>query len=237
MSETFDALFRQGIERLHYDVEAKGEAKSKLHVVIWPTFSGLSDFEKSVAEKLSSWGISATAIDLYGQGKNPIDLESASSTMMSLISDPTSLHGLQKELTASACLNHSEKQIVHIGFCLGGRLALEAGLHLPASSAAVSFHGLMSFYRADSADKANTDVKILVLNGFQDPLVPSEAALEAKQYWNSLAIDWQFVDLGNTMHSFMRPGSNAPERGNLYNPVSEARGYAYMKSFLEELAS
>lgn len=235
MSDQFDSLFKHNVERLHYSVGAEKADSQGVKVVIWPTFAGLSDFEKSVAAEIAAFGVSATAVDLYGQGRNPIEMDAKSATMGQLLAEPVLLHGLLRELTDAVIGLQPNQKIIHLGFCLGGRLAIEAGLHLKDSHAAVSFHGLMSFYRAQSVEKANTQTKILVFNGYSDPLISDEEAQSAKQYWTALGMDWQFVDFGGTAHSFMLPHANAPERGNVYNPVAASRSYQYLKNFLNEL--
>lgn len=234
MNQTFEAIFKDNVKRMHYQVDGLSSDKSHIQVVIWPTFSGLTDFEKGIADHIASLGFSATALDLYGIDQNPVEMEQKRAKMGALVAEADPLHELQNELTQSACDAIHGKTIVHVGFCLGGRLALEAGLHLENSAGAVSFHGLMSFFRAQSEEKANTKTKILVLNGHQDPLVTEDDAQEAKRYWTSLAMDFQFVDFSNTMHSFMLPSANNPDHGSQYNPLVAKRGYSYLESFLEE---
>lgn len=234
MSEIFDSQFRYTIERIHYRADAGAAEPGKVHVVIWPTFAGLTDFEKDFADAVAASGVAATAVDLYGQGRNPVEPEARMEKMRLLLSEQEPLHRLQRELTDSVCHAGTDQVIVHLGFCLGGRLAIEAGLHLSDSAGAVSFHGLMSFYRAESPARVNTQTKILVLNGYSDPLVSDEDALAAKQYWTELGMDWQFIDFGGTVHSFMLPSANAPERGSLYHPLVAKRGYRYLAEFLSE---
>tara|TARA_R110000764_G_scaffold42194_1_gene94924 strand:+ start:545 stop:1255 length:711 start_codon:yes stop_codon:yes gene_type:complete len=234
VSQTFDSIFKQDVKRIHYQIDVLDSNKSHIHVVIWPTFSGLSDFEKSVADQIAAFGFSVTAIDLYGQDKNPVALDEKRAKMGALLAEAEPLHALQHQLTQSACDGMQTKTIVHVGFCLGGRLALEAGLHFEDSAGAASFHGLMSFFRAQSEDKANTKAKILVLNGHQDPLVPEGDAQEAKRYWTSLRMDFQFVDFSNTVHSFMLPSADNPDHGSQYNPLVAQRSYLYLANFLEE---
>ncbi|WP_421852841.1 dienelactone hydrolase family protein [Marinomonas sp.] len=234
MSQTFESLFKQDIKRMHYQVDGLSSSKSHIQVIIWPTFSGLSDFEKGIADKVVSMGFSATAVDLYGIDNNPVEMDQKRAKMGALVAEAEPLHELLNDLTQSACDAIHGKTIVHVGFCLGGRLALEAGLHLADSAGAVSLHGLMSFFRAQSEEKANTKAKILVLNGHQDPLVTEEDAQEAKRYWTGLGMDFQFVDFSNTMHSFMLPSANNPEHGSQYNPLTAQRAYGYLANFLEE---
>ncbi|MEL0625270.1 dienelactone hydrolase, partial [Marinomonas arenicola] len=59
-------------------------------------------------------------------------------------------------------------------------------------------------------------------------------AQSAKQYWTGLGIDFQFMDFGNSVHSFMLPSANNPEHGSLYNPVVAQRRYAYLENFLSD---
>ena len=234
MSQTFESIFKDNVKRMHYQVDGLSSDKSHIQVIIWPTFSGLTDFEKGVADRIASMGFSATALDLYGMGHNPVEMDEKKAKMGALLAEADPLHGLQKELTESACDAIHGKTIVHVGFCLGGRLALEAGLHLADSAGAASFHGLMSFFRAQSEEKANTKTKIMVLNGYEDPLVNESEAQEAKRYWAGLGMDFQYIDFASTMHSFMLPSADSPAHGSQYNPLTAQRGYQYLEHFLEE---
>ncbi|MEL0635689.1 MULTISPECIES: dienelactone hydrolase family protein [Marinomonas] len=234
MSDNFQSLFIDNVNRKHYQVDSSVADSKPIHVVIWPTFSGLSEFEKSIADKVASFGYSATAVDLYGSDRILESVEEKLSLMGVLLENAESLHGLQRSLTEQSTANISDKTVVHIGFCLGGRLALEAGLHFKNTVGAVSFHGLMSFNRA-AENQVNRDLKIMVLNGYDDRSVTDENALAAKQYWAGLGIDFQFIDFGNTMHSFMLPSANNPEHGSMYNPIVAERGYRYLQGFLNEL--
>ncbi|SBS29810.1 Dienelactone hydrolase family protein [Marinomonas spartinae] len=232
MNGSFQSLFVDNVSRQHYQADPATTEKSHIQVVIWPTFSGLTQFEKGIADQIAAFGYSATALDLYGTN-TPESMEDKRSIMGVLLSEESPLHDLQRSLVEAACPNASGKTIVHVGFCLGGRLSLEAGLHLTGSKGAVSFHGLMSFYRAAKED-VNQDVKIMVLNGYDDHLVSDEDSQSAKHYWTELGIDFQFMDFGNTMHSFMLPSANNPDHGSMYNPTVAKRGYHYLEYFLSE---
>ena len=234
MDITFESIFQENVRRVHYQVDGLSSDKSHIQVVIWPTFSGLSDFEKGIADRIASLGFSATAIDLYGVEGNPVEMDHKRAKMGALVAEADPLHLLLNELTESSCDGINGKTIIHVGFCLGGRLALEAGLHLENAAGAASFHGLMSFFRAQSEEKANTKAKIMVLNGYQDPLVTEGDAQEAKRYWTNLGMDFQFIDFSNTMHSFMLPSADNPDHGSQYNPQTAQRAFAYLANFLEE---
>lgn len=237
MATEFEKQFVAGVKRSHVHVAWDGDDSSNVHVVIWPTWGGLSDFEKGFAGDIASWGHTATAVDLYGIGNNPVELEDKSRTMMALISEKEPLTNLQTQITEEIAEAHPSKKLVHVGFCLGGRLAIEAGLHIPSSVGAASFHGLMSFHRAASAVEANRDAKFIIFNGYQDPLVEVAAADDARAYLDELGVDWQFIDFGGTKHSFMLPGANAPADGHAFSPEANARGRHYLRFFLNEFVN
>lgn len=236
MSAEFERQFVRGVNRAHSHVMWDDDT-SDIHVVIWPTWSGLSDFEKSFAEDVASWGHVVTAVDLYGQGNNPIELQDKADTMMALVAQKDALINLQTAIVNDIADVHPNKKLVHVGFCLGGRLAVEAGLHISSSRGAVSYHGLMNFYRADSNAQANTQSKFLICNGYQDPMVDVEAANNARAYFDQLGVDWQFVDFGAAKHSFMLPSANAPADGHAFSPEANARGRHYLRFFLDQLSA
>lgn len=235
MATEFERQFVNDVKRAHVHVAWDGDDSSDVHVVIWPTWSGLSDFEKGFAEDVVSWGHTATAVDLYGVGNNPTELQDKVDTMTLLVKEKAPLTALQHAITEDIAASHPNKKLVHVGFCLGGRLAIEAGLHLPNTSGAASYHGLMSFHRAEQGE-ANTDAKFLIFNGYQDPMVDVASATSARAYFDELGLDWQFVDFGRAKHSFMLPSANAPMDGHAFNEKANARGRNALRFFLSEIA-
>lgn len=236
MATEFEKQFVKDITRSHVHVAWVGEESSHVHVVIWPTWSGLSKFEQGFAEEVVSWGHTATAVDLYGLEHNPVEPQDKSDTMMALLKDPTAVLELQAKILQDIAEAHPNKKLAHVGFCLGGRLALEAALHLPASNAGISFHGLMNFNRPAPKDIANPNAKILVCNGYQDPMVDVALANEAKAYFHQTALDWQFMDFGQAKHSFMLP-STVDSDAHGFHPAVSARAKHMLRGLLDEMAN
>lgn len=237
MGTVFEEQFVHNITRAHVHVAWDGDDSSDVHVVIWPTWCGLSDFEKGFADTIVGWGHTATAVDLYGVGRNPIEPQAKADTMMALVADKDPLVALQKMICEDIAQAHPHKKLVHIGFCLGGRLAMEAGLHNPTSHGAVSFHGLMDFHRLDATEVFNKHTRFLIFNGFQDPMVAAESAHKARLYLDEQGLDWQFVDFGQTQHSFMLPEANSPQEGHAFNANASARSHNMLRYFLDDMAS
>ena len=83
MLAEFEKQFVTGVERAHSHVMWEDQS-SDVHVVIWPTWGGLSQFEKDMAEDIASWGHAVTAVDLYGVGNNPTELQDKMDTMTAI---------------------------------------------------------------------------------------------------------------------------------------------------------
>ena len=67
-------------------------------------------------------------------------------------------------------------------------------------------------------------------------LICKFAGLEFEAEMCAAKVDWQMILYGNTGHSFTNPGADAMKRpGFFYQPLSDARSWAQMRAFLEEI--
>ena len=94
----------------------------------------------------------------------------------------------------------------------------------------------MNFHRPSSLEDANQAAKFIIFNGYQDPMVDVDSASSARTYFDELGLDWQFVDFGQTKHSFMLPDANAAQDGHAFSAAASARGRNALRFFLSEIA-
>ncbi len=59
--------------------------------------------------------------------------------------------------------------------------------------------------------------KVLVLHGYNDPIVPMKDLFAFQKKMEENGTDWQTQVFSNTYHAFATPGSNDPTSGILYN--------------------
>jgi len=59
--QTFDAIFKQGVKRIHYQIDVLDSNKAHIHVVIWPTFFWFWVIWTAVAYQIAAFGFSVTA--------------------------------------------------------------------------------------------------------------------------------------------------------------------------------
>ncbi|CAA0135031.1 Uncharacterised protein [Mycolicibacterium vanbaalenii] len=74
----------------------------------------------------------------------------------------------------------------------------------------------------------------MVFHGWDDPYAPPEDVVALGRECSGRGIDWQLNAYGNTMHAFMAPWADDPERGILHSESAARRAWASLESFLDE---
>jgi len=209
--------------------------KKKPAVLVVHDWSGKNDFACQKAEKLAELGYIGFALDMYGKGKTGTTKEEKSALMQPLMQDR---FALQKRVQAAfdtvkkmdAVDPH---RIAIIGFCFGGLCALDLARSGVDIKAAVSFHGLL--VPPENVTRHPIKSKILVLHGYDDPMVSPQAVMDFADEMTAARADWQLTMFGNTMHAFMNPDAHDPDFGTVYNRQTEERSWNAMKAFFEEV--
>ncbi|HEY8991993.1 MAG TPA: dienelactone hydrolase family protein [Luteolibacter sp.] len=125
-------------------------------------------------------------------------------------------------------------RLASYGVCLGGHLAVRAGLH-EAITAVVAFYptdihtGKLGAGNCDDTfERMKTiDASLFLAWGRQDPHVPVEGRRQIHQLLEDHERDFEWHEF-NAAHAFLR------DEGNRYNPALARVGMALMLRFLEE---
>lgn len=204
-------------------------------VMVVHDWSGCNDFAKSRAQMLADLGYVGFAIDMYGAGRTGDTKEEKQALMMPLVTDRGRLRTrIQAALTAFQ--QHSmvmADSIAAIGFCFGGLCVLDLARSGAPVKGVVSFHGLL---HQDQA-LLNEDIKarVLVLHGYDDPMVAPQDVHEFCREMSSANVNWQVKMYGNTLHGFTNPQANDLELGILYAPDVAEDAYLSMQNFLTDI--
>jgi dienelactone hydrolase len=193
---------------------------------------GLSDNIKEKARRVAALGYCAFALDLYGGGQPVTD-------GMQRIGALAKDFGLWRGLaTAGLDVLASRREcdatrVAAIGYCFGGTTVYELARSGANLKGVVGFHSGLA---PSSGEAKNIRGKVLALLGADDPLIPPEARLEFEREMREAKVDWQLNLYGNTGHSFTNPNANAMNRpGFFYQPETDARSWAAMRVFFDEL--
>ena len=215
--------------------------KNKPTVLIAHTWLGCDAFAKEKAREIARLGWVGGALDLYGNGQVASEPEEASQLMLPLFENRkellirllAGLQAIQKEPSVDA------SKIAIIGFCFGGLAAIELFRSGASIAGAVSFHGLLGNTLGNTQAKTlpiatSIQGSLLVLHGYQDPLVSTEDRLQFEKEMDRASIDWQIHLFGRAGHSFMNPDANQRQAGLYFEPRTSQRAWETLRLFLSE---
>jgi dienelactone hydrolase len=202
-------------------------------VLIAHAWHGLTDQERQIARYIAGLGYAAFAIDLYGATAHTRD--ECRALMTPFIQDRAKLQErMQTALAAARAQGHIvSDQAAIIGFCFGGLCALDLARTGADLAGVVSFHGLFGAPDVGKADRISA--KILLLHGWDDPMVKPEAVLAIADELTQAGADWRLHAYSHTMHAFTNPEANDPDFGTVYNERAARLAWDAMEAFLKEV--
>lgn len=206
-------------------------------VLVAPTWAGCTEFEKDQAVRLAGLGYVGFAVDMYGGGVTGNGKEECSALLSSVVSDRALLQA-RIAAAADAVRNQPEaadEPVAAIGFCFGGLCVLDLARSRADVAGVVSLHGLLM--PADNIPAPTISAKVLVLHGYDDPMVPPEQVVEFASEMRGSGCDWQLHAYGQTLHAFTNPEANDPDFGTVYSATASRRAYRALDDFLAEVLS
>lgn len=217
---------------LAYDRDATAPKPAVLVVHDW---SGRNAFACEQAKQLAKLGYVGFAVDMYGNAQVGETVEEKTALMQSVATDRHFLRArIRAALDTLVQLEHVDSQrIAVIGFCFGGLCALDLARSGAAIRGAVSFHGLLG--KPEGIDNQPIKAKVLVLHGYDDPMVTPQLVNEFCHEMTESNVDWQVHMYGHTQHAFTNPLANDPSLGLAYNATISQRAFQSMNNFLQEI--
>ena len=206
-------------------------------ILICHDWTGHTEFVEKKAKALAELGYVGFAVDMFGHGKCGKTKEEKSALIQPMMQNRhlivERLHAALEALKKVPVVDSTK--IAVMGFCFGGLCALDLARDQNAHiQAAISFHGLL---QAPENQLKNIVIKskILVLHGFDDPMVTPDQVMAFTQEMNQAQADWQIHLYGHTMHAFTNPEANDPHFGTVYNAAADKRSWETLKQFLQEV--
>lgn len=187
------------------------------------------------AKQLAKLGYAGFAIDMYGEAQLGHDKTECRALMTPFMEDRKKLvNRIAAAFTTFTQLPQVDnKRIAAIGYCFGGLCVLDLARSGIDIKGVVSFHGLLSA-PPDTSDKPQ-QAKVLVLHGFDDPLILPVEVNNFALEMTAKKVDWQVHMYGLTSHSFTDPKADDDELGLHYNKKADQRSWKSMLLFLQEV--
>jgi len=204
-------------------------------VLVAHAWDGLNDEVRGKATRLAEEGYLAFAIDVLGGGRVMTDFADLMPTLTPFLSDRGMLTRRVRAAAAAAKTipGADLARMGAMGYCFGGTTVLDlARAGGDGVKAFVTFHAGLEGSSLDNPKKL--DVKILVLHGDADPLVPPEHVAAFKTEMNAKQVDWQLHAYSQTVHAFTRPEANDPAFGTMYSATADRRSWQAMLNFFAE---
>jgi dienelactone hydrolase len=198
-------------------------------VVLIHDWDGLTDYEVKRSEMLAELGYSVFALDLFGAGVRPAEMEERRRLTGELYADRQRMRSLiQGALETAQSKSPDAARTVAMGYCFGGAAVLEFARSGADLDGFVSFHGGLATPEGQSY--ADTKGKVLILHGTADTAVPMTdfAALAAEL--EEQAIPHEMITYSGAPHAFTVFGSDR------YREDADMKSWKRFTEFLEEIA-
>ncbi|WP_313805577.1 dienelactone hydrolase family protein [Sphingobium sp.] len=205
-------------------------------VLVFPDIFGYGDHALERAERLAGLGYAALAADLHGE-RRALAVEPAMAELQRFYEEPDR-PGARGGAALAALAGHpgvDGARIAAIGFCYGGRLALEMARRGAPLAAVVGFHSsLVSSYPQGGGLIRG---KILACIGSEDPGVPVEERTAFEAEMQAAGVDWQLHLYGGVYHTFTnwRADSWGHPDFARYDAGADRRSWAAMQALLAEV--
>ena len=117
-----------------------------------------------------------------------------------------------------------------MGFCFGGKCALDLARSGADIAGAASFHGL---FDPPGLPPQKIKAKVVAYHGWDDPMVPPDAVVALAKELTEAECDWQIHAYGHTGHGFTNPkASDLGIDGVFYTQAAARRSFASLYLFL-----
>jgi dienelactone hydrolase len=180
---------------------AKPAGASKGLVVIVHAWGGVTSYEQKRADMVAALGYEAFALDLYGKGNRPTDLEAKKGEATKLYEDRARM---KKLLLAglSEARKAGDGATVVIGYCFGGAAALELARSGKAEGVTgyVTFHGALKTPAGESYPAGTPPV--LILHGGADTSVTMEDVAALSRELEAAKVPYEIEVYSGAPHGF-----------------------------------
>jgi len=115
-----------------------------------------------------------------------------------------------------------------------GTTAIELARNGAAIAGVVTFHGGLD--SPAPADGKNIKAKLLVLHGAADPHESASDLAAFQKELTDAKVDWQLIEYGGAVHCFTDQSAGTdPAKGCAYDASADARSWAAMRAFFDEI--
>ena len=205
-------------------------------VIVAPEWWGRNDYTEQRARELAEHGYAALAIDMYGDKKVTTASNQAYEWMMQTFEDPdTIVNRATAALTTLAAQEEVDaNKLAAIGFCYGGKVALDLARSNAPLQAVATFHANLS--PKAPAQEGQVQAEILVLHGEQDSMVSLDDVESFRKEMQAAHVKYDVIIFKDAKHGFSNPLADERAKANGvdlgYNAEAEKQSLEAMYALL-----
>lgn len=198
-------------------------------VLIVHDWDGMTDYERRRADMLAEMGYSAFALDLFGNDTPTDTVDHRRAATGALYQDRARMRGLIDAGARQAMAQAGGGQMVVMGYCFGGAVALEMARSDMADNAVgyATFHGGLSTPEGQSW--GGDEPPVLILHGGADTSITMEDVAQLSTELEAAGNTYSIEIYSGAPHAFTVFGS---ER---YQERADAQSWDAFSQFLAEL--
>lgn len=210
-----------------YFVSAGEEAQGS--VLIIHDWDGLDDYERQRADMLASEGYDVFAVDLFGEGNRPQEVDDKRAATNRLYEDRERMRTLTLAGLAQAREQGSTEQTVIMGYCFGGAVALEIARSGEAEGIAAytSFHGGLT--TPEGQTYSSDTAPIFIAHGGADSAVSLDDVANLAEELETAGVTYEVGIYSGAPHAFSVFGSDA------YHERADQRSWEAFNDWLVEM--
>lgn len=229
-----------GMELISYIAlpESATNENSVPGILVAPEWWGVVEHPREVTERLAKAGFAAVAMDVYGEGKLTTDAAQANEWMTQMLNDQDKLMGRCRAILDDFAdqLPVDGNRLGVVGYCFGGKIALDMAREGMPLKAVATFHG--NFSPKQPAEKDTFNAKVLVAHGRDDSMVSMDDVESFKAEMDNAGVSYTVDVYDNAKHGFTNPNADkrAEENGvDLgYNEKAATESWDKMIDFMNK---
>ena len=206
-----------------------GGENAKGSVLIVHDWDGLDDYERQRADMLADEGYDVFAVDLYGEGNRPQEVDAKRAATNRLYQDRERMRALTRGGLEQAREQGAAEQTVIMGYCFGGAVTLEIARSGEADNIAAyaSFHGGLT--TPEGQAYASETAPLFIAHGGADSSVSLADVATLAEELETAGVTYEVGIYSGAPHAFSVFGSDA------YHERADQRSWATFNAWLDEV--
>jgi len=196
-------------------------------VLLIHDWDGLTDYEIKRADMLADLGYAVFALDLFGAGVRPTEMNDKRQHTGELYKNREKMRALM-----NGALDTAKKKGAHIenavvaGYCFGGAAVLELARSGADLKGFATFHG--GLQTPEGKNYANTRGKILIMHGSADTAITMDQFADLAKELESAGVAHEMITYGGAQHAFTVFGEDR------YQETADKKSWNRFREFLAE---